>query len=78
MSYGFVRIVSAQALRLTLIGKGGATSSLAEGKKPVPKSPPKPRSLLEGKVKPQPTEFRRFYDRGDLPLQVTDNCQSFF
>lgn len=59
-----------QALRRTLIGKGGASSSLAEGKKPRAVSPPKPRSLLEGKKKPTSTEFKRFYDRGDLPLQV--------
>eukprot|EP00471_Norrisiella_sphaerica_P005074 CAMPEP_0184487462 /NCGR_PEP_ID=MMETSP0113_2-20130426/10128_1 /TAXON_ID=91329 /ORGANISM="Norrisiella sphaerica, Strain BC52" /LENGTH=242 /DNA_ID=CAMNT_0026869787 /DNA_START=114 /DNA_END=842 /DNA_ORIENTATION=- len=52
-----------------VIGKGGACSSLA---KPKPK--PKPKRPVAGAKKERktvkPTEFRRFYDRGDLPLQV--------
>ena len=53
------------------VGKGGASSSLAKGNKPVKKSPKRVNA-----AKPQKkyvchgTEFRRFYDRGDLPLQV--------
>jgi hypothetical protein len=53
-------------------GKGGATSSIAVGvKKPAERPPPLhvfkplPRPKLD-----QATEFRRFYDRADLPLQV--------
>lgn len=53
----------------TLIGKGGATSSLA---RPRPK--PKARAPIAGAFKTRVikkmTEFRRYYDRGDLPLQV--------
>jgi len=57
------------------IGKGGASSSLAKGKKPehkTPKkgSPKKPASDKKKKEEDKGTEFRRFYDRGDLPLQV--------
>lgn len=51
------------------LGKGGATSSLAAGKKE-----PKPKAPIAGAYTVRPsvkaTEFRRFYDRGDLPLQV--------
>lgn len=60
-----------------LAGKGGATSSLSKGKKPAgehktPKkgTPKKPGSDKKKKEEDKGTEFRRFYDRGDLPLQV--------
>lgn len=57
------------SLKKTLIGKGGASSSLASSK-PLPK----PRAPISGaykvRVERKMTEFRRFYDRGDLPLQV--------
>jgi hypothetical protein len=56
-------------------GKGGATSSIAQGVKKVAEKPPPlhvfkplPRKKLD-----QATEFRRFYDRADLPLQVAFN-----
>jgi len=53
-------------------GKGGATSSLALG---IKKAVEKPPSLHVFKPLPKAkldiaTEFRRFYDRADLPLQV--------
>jgi hypothetical protein len=56
-------------LKGTLVGKGGATSSLA-----MPKPQPQVHAPVSGAYKvrrvKKPTEFRRFYDRGDLPLQV--------
>ncbi|CEO97863.1 Parkin co-regulated protein [Plasmodiophora brassicae] len=53
-----------------LIGKGGACSSLAKPKVRVPAPPPKT-NPLRVRDNRTPTEFRRFYDRGDLPLQVS-------
>jgi len=59
----------AMAQTKTLIGKGGASSSLASAKEK-----PKTKAPVSGALKPRKstksTEFRRFYDRGDLPLQV--------
>jgi hypothetical protein len=57
------------------VGKGGASSSLAAGKKVAVKVPPKPKPLAAkvaavARDEKKGTEFRRFYDRGDLPLQV--------
>merc|ERR550519_486076 len=52
------------------IGKGGATSSLAKPKKRRPEHKLKVRSNAPAKYI-KPSEFRRFYDRGDLPLQVS-------
>lgn len=49
-------------------GTGGCTSSLLQGKQPD--APPKP---VAGAFKRRPipaTEFRRFYERGDLPIAV--------
>ena len=54
--------------KASLIGKGGASSSLASPKPPSLPPPPAPTSFTP--LPPTPTEFRRFYDRGDLPLQV--------
>jgi hypothetical protein len=49
-------------------GTGGSTSSLMQGKQPdVPAKP------IAGAFKKRPippTEFRRFYERGDLPIAV--------
>lgn len=60
-------------LKKTLIGKGGACSSLAEAA-PKHKAPtPKAGAFDVRKVK-KPTEFRRFYDRGDIPVQVAFDC----
>lgn len=52
-------------------GTGGACSSLRKGKKPAP--PPKPVAGAYKRRKIPPTEFRRFYDRGDLPI-VIQHC----
>lgn len=49
-------------------GTGGMTSSLRFGKKP-----PKPKPPVSGAFERRPvspTEFRRFYDRGDLPIAI--------
>lgn len=49
-------------------GTGGACSSLLKGKKP-----PKQRIPKSGAFKRRyipPTQFRRFYDRGDLPIAI--------
>jgi len=51
-------------------GNGGMTSSLAVGKKlEVPAGPPVCGAFRE-RANPPNTEFRRFYERGDLPIQV--------
>ena len=51
-------------------GNGGMTSSLAVGKKlEVPVGPPVCGAFRE-RANPPNTEFRRFYERGDLPIQV--------
>ena len=57
------------ALKTSLIGKGGATSSLAQAAATV-KVPAPVAGAFKRKNNLSPTEFRRFYDRGDLPLQV--------
>lgn len=53
------------------IGKGGASSSLAVGRKATDEyvAPPVA-GAYSVRINENPTEFRRFYDRGDLPLQV--------
>eukprot|EP01006_Ploeotia_vitrea_P054949 TRINITY_DN67937_c1_g2_i1.p1 TRINITY_DN67937_c1_g2~~TRINITY_DN67937_c1_g2_i1.p1 ORF type:complete len:247 (+),score=141.47 TRINITY_DN67937_c1_g2_i1:93-833(+) len=53
-----------------MVGKGGASSSLAKGKKPPVKKVKKSKAPAQKKVLNKPTEFLRFYNRGDLPLQV--------
>jgi len=56
-------------LKKTLIGRGGATSSLAQ---PITKQKEQPpiAGAFDVRTPTQATEFRLFYDRGDLPLQV--------
>jgi len=50
------------------LGTGGLTSSVLHGK---PREiPPPPRAGALNKRKIPSTEFRRFYDRGDLPIRV--------
>ena len=59
----------AQTLR-SHSGNGGMSSSLAVGKKlEVPDGPPICGAFRE-RANPPNTEFRRFYERGDLPIQV--------
>jgi len=59
----------ANSLKKTLIGKGGASSSLAASR-PVPKVKAPIAGAYKVRAIEKQTEFRRFYDRGDLPLQV--------
>lgn len=63
------RFLTVTSLSRTLVGRGGASSSLA---KPKPKR--KVKAPVSGAFNVrntnQRTEFRRFYTRGDLPLQV--------
>lgn len=49
-------------------GNGGACSSLLQGKKPAPRPAPKAGALERRRI--PPTQFRRFYDRGDLPINI--------
>jgi len=53
-----------------MVGKGGACSSLAKAKETTKPKVPRANPFA---VKPnkKKTEFRRFYDRGDLPIQVS-------
>ena len=60
----------APELTLSHTGNGGMTSSLAVGKKlEVPVGPPVCGAFHE-RHNPPNTEFRRFYERGDLPIQI--------
>jgi len=49
-------------------GNGGATSSLSKGRQSIPDTPPMA-GAKNRRVIPT-TEFRRFYNRGDLPIAV--------
>jgi len=49
-------------------GTGGTTSSLNQGRLPPPPTVPKAGAVARRQI--PPTEFRRFYDRGDLPIAV--------
>eukprot|EP00818_Percolomonas_sp_WS_P010003 CAMPEP_0117449812 /NCGR_PEP_ID=MMETSP0759-20121206/8137_1 /TAXON_ID=63605 /ORGANISM="Percolomonas cosmopolitus, Strain WS" /LENGTH=325 /DNA_ID=CAMNT_0005242297 /DNA_START=1238 /DNA_END=2215 /DNA_ORIENTATION=- len=49
-------------------GNGGASSSLLKGKKPPKAKAPKGGAFKKRQI--PPTQFRRFYDRGDLPIAV--------
>ena len=49
-------------------GTGGATSSLNKGRRPPPPDAPKAGATHRRQL--PATEFRRFYDRGDLPIAV--------
>lgn len=57
-------------LKNTLIGKGGASSSLAPKKVPVQKASTPAFTPSASLTAPKQTEFRRYYNRGDLPIQV--------
>lgn len=49
-------------------GNGGASSSLLEGKKPPEAQKPIAGALARRAI--PPTQFRKFYDRGDLPISI--------
>lgn len=57
-------------LKHALVGKGGASSSLAKSSKVEEKQKPPVAGAFKVRNNDKATEFRRFYDRGDLPLQV--------
>ena len=60
----------APELTMSHTGNGGMTSSLAVGKKlEVPSAAPICGAFRE-RSNPPNTEFRRFYERGDLPIQI--------
>ena len=60
----------APELTMSHTGNGGMTSSLAVGKKlETPLGPPVCGAYRE-RHNPPNTEFRRFYERGDLPIQI--------
>eukprot|EP00756_Hemistasia_phaeocysticola_P005975 Hpha_TRINITY_DN13603_c0_g1::TRINITY_DN13603_c0_g1_i1::g.122532::m.122532 len=49
-------------------GTGGMTSSLARGREPERPKPPVSGAFHRRQIRP--TEFRRFYERGDLPIAI--------
>jgi hypothetical protein len=56
------------------MGLGGKTSSLL---KPVEKpAPQKPKAGATRRRRIEPSEFRRFYDRGDLPIAIEHGPQN--
>jgi len=62
-------VVSPRTLSPTKLHRtGGANFSTAKPSPRVEFSPPKAGAHQKRKI--QPTEFRRFYDRGDLPVQI--------
>eukprot|EP00757_Euglenozoa_sp_SAG-D1_P020375 gene20375-1073_t len=56
------------AFRLSKSGTGGTTSSLSRGKQAEIAKPPRAGAFTRRKI--PDTEFRRFYDRGDLPIAL--------
>jgi hypothetical protein len=55
-------------------GTGGTTSSLNKGRQPEPPTPPKAGAMNRRMI--PATEFRRFYDRGDLPIALSHGSKS--
>jgi len=51
-------------------GGGGMTSSLNSGAKPVATFSPPRAGAYKRRNNPPNTQFRRFYERGDLPIQI--------
>eukprot|EP00742_Colponemidia_sp_Colp-10_P000519 GILJ01000565.1.p1 GENE.GILJ01000565.1~~GILJ01000565.1.p1 ORF type:complete len:262 (-),score=48.83 GILJ01000565.1:195-911(-) len=62
-------VLNSSAKKANITGRGGATSSLAP-KKPKEVPPPPQAGAFKSRKIDRGTEFRRFYDRGDLPLCV--------
>lgn len=58
-----------ESMTKSMIGKGGASSSLAQGRQRVDRGPPSAGAFQPRKVE-KPSQFRRFYDRGDIPTVV--------
>ena len=55
-------------------GTGGTTSSLNKGRQAEMPAPPKAGAMKRRQI--PPTEFRRFYDRGDLPIALAHGSKS--
>merc|ERR1719158_712056 len=51
-----------------MLGTGGSCHSTRQA--PIPVAPSPSKSGAHSRRKIEPTEFRRFYDRGDLPVQI--------
>jgi hypothetical protein len=52
-------------------GEGGGSALSTSGKVTVvDNSKPKPKEALQRRANPPNTDFRKFYERGDLPVQV--------
>lgn len=59
---------SSGSAALSIKGNGGAASSLSKGRQSAPEEPPKAGAKERRQI--PTTEFRRFYNRGDLPIAV--------
>eukprot|EP00965_Chrysotila_dentata_P219506 6191189-Pleurochrysis_carterae.AAC.3 len=75
MTYVFKKSVGASGQPMQLrshTGMGGMTSSLAVGKTTTEAIKPAPPicGAYKQRANPPNTEFRRFYERGDLPIQI--------
>uniref|UniRef100_A0A7S4B761 Uncharacterized protein n=1 Tax=Chrysotila carterae TaxID=13221 RepID=A0A7S4B761_CHRCT len=75
MTYVFKKSVGASGQPMQLrshTGMGGMTSSLAVGKTTTEAVKPAPPicGAYKQRANPPNTEFRRFYERGDLPIQI--------
>ncbi|KMS93540.1 hypothetical protein BVRB_030450, partial [Beta vulgaris subsp. vulgaris] len=55
---------------INMMGKGGASSSLAKPKKGDHDKGPARAGAMKIRPSTELTQFRRFYDRGDLPIRV--------
>eukprot|EP01083_Nonionella_stella_P108925 317115_1 len=64
------RVLKKKEYYSAVVGKGGASSSLAKAKEQPKPNIPKS-GATDIRIESKMTEFRRFYDRGDLPLQVS-------
>jgi hypothetical protein len=67
-SLGVIGTSTGGEFKLKKSGNGGATSSLMMGKQPP--APKSPKSGAFARRDIPPTQFRRFYERGDLPISI--------
>lgn len=69
-TYVFKREPFQAGVQRSHTGTGGLTSSLAQGKAYEPQIQPPVSGAFKKRDNPPNTEFRRFYERGDLPIQI--------
>ena len=69
MQYCFKAALPAEPLSAHS-GNGGMCSSLAVGRQLEPPHAPPKCGAFQQRANPPNTEFRRFYERGDLPIQI--------